>query len=127
LRQALREAYVRLDDSGLIFLAAGNISVRHGEGKLISPAGAAARTITPDAFVDARFDGGYEGGPKPSSEWSMHAAIYQAFPEAGAVVHTHSDHCVALAATRQSLPAFHYMVASFGGTDVRCTPYETYA
>lgn len=56
----------------------------------------------------------------------MHAAIYRAFGRAEAVVHTHSDHCVAMACTNQPLPPFHYMLAAFGGGDVRCTSYETY-
>ena len=32
-----------------------------------------------------------------SSEWALHAAIYRDRPEIGAVVHTHSDACTALA------------------------------
>jgi L-fuculose-phosphate aldolase len=127
VRSELESVYRRLDQEGLIFLAAGNISVRSGEGMLISPAGASARTITPASFVQARFDGGYDGDRRPSSEWSMHADIYRAYGEARAIVHTHSDYCVALAATNEALPPFHYMVAAFGGTDVKCVPYVTYA
>jgi L-fuculose-phosphate aldolase len=127
LREELTETYRELDRLGLIFLAAGNISARHGDGMLISPAGASARSIRPGSFVAAAFDGNCASGQRPSSEWSMHAAIYAAFPDAAAIVHTHSDHCVAMAATSQPLPPFHYMVAAFGGHDVPCTPYATYA
>lgn len=127
VRGELEDVYRRLDQEGLIFLAAGNISVRTGDGMLISPAGASARTITPASFVHARFDGSYDGDRRPSSEWSMHADIYRAYQEAQAIVHTHSDHCVALAATNEALPPFHYMVAAFGGNDVKCVPYVTYA
>lgn len=127
LSEELAETYRNLDRLGLIFLAAGNISVRHGDGMLISPAGASARSITPASFVATGFDGSCASGQRPSSEWSMHAAIYAACPGAEAIVHTHSDHCVAMAATGQSLPPFHYMVAAFGGHDVPCTPYVTYA
>jgi L-fuculose-phosphate aldolase len=126
LREALCRAYVRLDRLGLIFLAAGNISVRFNSGMLISPAGASAETITPEMFVKVELDGSCRSAGKPSSEWAMHAAIYKAWPTAQAVVHTHSDHCVAMAATGASLPSFHYMVASFGGTDVPCIPYVTF-
>jgi len=41
-------------------------------------------------------------------------------------VHTHSDACTALACLNEALPAFHYMVANFGGDDVRCAPYVTF-
>lgn len=125
-RENLARTYREMDRVGLIFLAAGNISVRHGDGMLISPAGASAESISPDSFVMAQFDGSCAAGLRPSSEWSMHASIYSAYPEAKAVVHTHSDHCVAMACTQQALPSFHYMIAAFGGNDVRCTPYLTY-
>lgn len=125
-RKSLLDIYLEMDRSGLIFLAAGNISVRHETGMLISPAGASAENLTEDAFVATAFDGSYEGARRPSSEWSMHSAIYEAYPEASAVVHTHSDNCVALSCTNEPLPPFHYMIAAFGGGDVRCTPYVTY-
>jgi L-fuculose-phosphate aldolase len=56
----------------------------------------------------------------------MHAAIYQQHPAAGAVVHTHSDYCVAVACHNRPLPGFHYLVGSFGGHDVPCVPYATF-
>jgi L-fuculose-phosphate aldolase len=62
----------------------------------------------------------------PSSEWAMHAAVYRVCSEAGFIVHTHSDACTALACLGSGLPAFHYMVVQFGGTDVRCAPYATF-
>ena len=52
----------------------------------------------------------------------MHAAIYDACPGAGFIVHTHADACTALACLGSELPAFHYMVLQFGGADVRCAP-----
>lgn len=125
-REELASTYREMDRAGLIFLAAGNISVRHHDAMLISPAGASVNSITPEAFVLTGLDGRCAAGLRPSSEWSMHAAIYKAYPEAEAVVHTHSDNCVAMACTRQELPPFHYMIAAFGGDNVRCTPYVTY-
>jgi L-fuculose-phosphate aldolase len=35
-------------------------------------------------------------------------------------------HCTALACLRRPLPAFHYMVATAGGRDIRCAPYATF-
>ncbi|MDN5005573.1 class II aldolase/adducin family protein [Bradyrhizobium sp. GCM10027634] len=125
-RKDLARIYQELDQQGLIFLAAGNISVRHGGDMLISPTGATAGAIQTSSFVRTKFDGSSHSDQKPSSEWSMHASIYRKFPDAAAVVHTHSDSCVAMACTGQALPAFHYMIAAFGGDDVRCTPYVTY-
>ena len=93
---------------------------------IITPTGASTDDITNDLLVDLSFIGEVRGAGVPSSEWAMHAAIYQAFPEAGAVVHSHADACTALACLREPMPAFHYMVASFGGDDVRCAPYTTF-
>jgi L-fuculose-phosphate aldolase len=41
-------------------------------------------------------------------------------------VHTHSINATALSCLRRDIPAFHYMVASFGGDRVVCAPYATY-
>jgi L-fuculose-phosphate aldolase len=70
--------------------------------------------------------GDVKGSVAPSSEWAMHAAIYLAYPAAQSIVHTHSDACTALACLNEGLPPFHYMVANFGGDDVRCAPYVTF-
>jgi L-fuculose-phosphate aldolase len=70
--------------------------------------------------------GDVKGTAAPSSEWAMHAAIYLAYPSAQCVVHTHADACTALACLNEALPPFHYMVANFGGDDVRCAPYVTF-
>jgi len=50
----------------------------------------------------------------------------RARPKVGAIVHTHSPYCTALAVARKSIPAAHYMVAAFGGTDVRCSDYAAF-
>ncbi len=123
---AVAAAYVALGVKGLNFGAAGNVSCRRGEGMLITPTGARADSLTPDKIVACALDGTVEAGGRPSSEWEMHAEIYRAYPAAQAVVHTHSDACVALSALRRTLPPFHYMIAAFGGSDVRCADYGTF-
>jgi L-fuculose-phosphate aldolase len=122
LRVELCDAYYEMERLGLIAGTAGNISVRLGEDMLISPTGATSATITPDRFVRTRLDGTTDGDGIPSSEWEIHAGVYRA-GSGQAVVHAHPDNCVALSCLRQPLPAFHYMVASFGGDDVLCVPY----
>jgi L-fuculose-phosphate aldolase len=71
-------------------------------------------------------DGTIVGEGVPSSEWHMHLAILNAHPAVNAVVHTHADCCVALSCLGKPIPAFHYMVASFGGSDVPCASYATF-
>jgi L-fuculose-phosphate aldolase len=93
---------------------------------LITPTGCDAATLTPDQIVTMGFDGQVGGTLRPSSEWELHAAIYEADRDAQVIVHTHSDHATALSCLNLPLPAFHYNVAEFGGEDVRCAPYATF-
>ena len=91
-------------------------------GMLISPTGTTPERIDEAGVVEMALD---VGAPGASSEWPLHGAIYAARPEIGAVVHTHSDACTALACLNEGLPAFHYGVLAFGGA-VRCAPYVTF-
>lgn len=125
-RQELVRAYRQVVDLGLTELSSGNLSVRWGEGLLISPTGASGETIDEDALVYIGPDDAWDPGQKPSSEWQLHARIYRSSPGTNAVVHTHSDNCVAVACHCKPLPGFHYMVGAFGGDDVPCVPYATF-
>ena len=126
LRKELATQYKFVESIGLNELSSGNLSVRFGEGMLISPSGATAANISAETVVFVSLDGEWQGERKPSSEWRMHAAIYKQHDKASAVVHTHSDHCVALACQGRPLPGFHYLVGTFGGHDVPCVPYTTF-
>jgi len=126
LRQALVDTVTRLDAAGYNHGTSGNVSCRSGAGLLISPTGANAATLTADRIVRLAPDGSVVGDGVPSSEWHMHRAILNAYPAVDAVIHTHADCCVALSCLQRPLPAFHYMIAAFGGADVRCAPYATF-
>jgi L-fuculose-phosphate aldolase len=93
---------------------------------LITPTGARVDGIRPEQVVAMDFAGAFTGAWAPSSEWAMHAAIYQQEPAARVIVHAHSDAATALACLGERLPPFHYMLAEFGGDDVRCAPYVTF-
>ena len=126
LRAQVVEAYRKLAGSGVMHGSSGNLSMRVDGGMVITPSGIDADRIDADGLVRMSLDGRVDGDGLPSSEWRMHAAIYERYPETRAVVHTHADACVALACLRRGLPAFHYMVAGFGGDDVRCTAYAPF-
>lgn len=126
LREQLVAQYKQVAALGLNEGSSGNLSVRFGDGMLISPSGAMAQSLAPAEIVETAFDGTYKGRRLPSSEWRMHAAIYQRHPDTDAVVHTHSDYCVAVASHAKALPGFHYLVGVFGGDDVPCVPYSTF-
>jgi L-fuculose-phosphate aldolase len=126
LRQQLVDQYQYVERIGLNELESGNLSVRLGDQMLISASGASADNISPDTIIKMSFEGEWEGEHEPSSEWRMHAAIYQKNEETQAIVHTHSDYCVALSCQLMPLPGFHYLVGLFGGDDVPCVPYSTF-
>src|SRR4051794_4776798 len=125
-RREIVEASVAAERNNLNSGTAGNISIRLDERMLITPTGIQTACLAVDNIVEMAFDGSFDGFWRPSSEWMMHAEIYKTFPEAAAVVHTHSDHCVAISCLRESIPPFHYMLASFGGDDVRCAGYAPF-
>lgn len=125
-RAELVRAYKEVVALGLTELSSGNISLRFGEGMLVSPTGASGETIAEDNVVYIGPDDTWEAGAQPSSEWQLHARVYRGSPGTNAIVHTHSDYCVAVACHCKPLPGFHYMVGVFGGDDVPCVPYNTF-
>lgn len=127
LRAQALAAVQRLDALGLNRGSTGNLSVRRGDGCLITPTGMGADDMKAQDFVWVGEDGStMEGDWQPSSEWQLHTAIYKARADVHAVVHTHSVHATALACLERPLPAFHYMVAVAGGDDVPCAPYHLF-
>ena len=125
-RHDVTTVYREIGRRGLIAGSSGNVSQRTRKGMIITPSGCSAETLAPDGVVAMTLAGDVKGSVAPSSEWAMHAAIYLAYPAAQSIVHTHSDACTALACLNEGLPPFHYMVANFGGDDVRCAPYVTF-
>jgi L-fuculose-phosphate aldolase len=125
-RRQVVVAYREAGRRGLSAGSSGNVSHRTPAGMIITPSGCTAETLEPESLVPMTLAGDVNGNSAPSSEWAMHAAIYLAYPAAHCVVHTHADACTALACLNEALPPFHYMVANFGGDDVRCAPYVTF-
>jgi len=115
-----------LAPNGLGVGASGNVSVRSGEGFLITPSGVAYDALSPDMLVKVMPDGTAEGALKPSSEWRFHLDIYADRADAHAIVHCHSPYATAIACLQKSIPAFHYMVAVAGGADICCAGYATF-
>lgn len=86
-----------LFDRGLTGGSTGNISARTPDGGLlVSPTGTSFGRLDPARL--SRFDdkGKLIGGDKPTKEMPLHTAFYDTRSSAGAVVHLHSCHSVAL-------------------------------
>ena len=127
IRAAIAEAGRELERAGLVQGTSGNLSVRDPAGGTvaITPSAVPYRRIRP-ADVLLVGPGGVESGRhRPSSELAMHLAVYQARPDVGAVVHTHSPWATTWAVLGREIPAVHYVIASLGNC-VRIAAYATY-
>ncbi len=125
-RRAIIAACLAMEAKGINQGTSGNVSVRRGEGMLITPSALPYDQTSPEDIAWIGFDETAAGPRKPSSEWRFHLDILRARPEVGAIVHAHPPACTALAIMHRPIPAIHYMIAAAGGPDIRCAPYATY-
>lgn len=126
LRAAVIAAALKMSALGINQGQSGNVSMRCGDGFLVTPSGLPYDSLTPADIVHVALDGTASGARPPSSEWRFHRDIYAHRPEAGAIVHTHSTFATTLACLGHSIPAIHYEVAFAGGHDIRCAPYRSF-
>lgn len=118
-----------LDARGLNRGASGNVSARMGEVMLITPSAVPYTELEPEMISVMPIQGEYgvwEGPLKPSSEWRFHLDLMRERTDIGAVVHTHAEFSTILAIARKPIPAIHYMMAAFGGTEIPCCDYACY-
>ena len=109
LKREVCAANLRLVEYGLVVLTWGNVSAITPDRRyvVIKPSGVDYGTLEPGQMVVTDLDGRVvEGDLRPSSDLMTHLELYRAFPAAGAVVHTHSRHAVALAQAEQDLPCY---------------------
>lgn len=124
LRAAICAAGRRLGARGLISAAEGNLSIRLGEGVLLTtPTGRRKDELRSDDLSTVPLDpaGGFPAtGPPPSSDIAIHRSIYRARPDVVAVAHAHLPASMALSLAGElpdpaALPetAFHLPVLPF--------------
>ena len=97
LREQICLLATSMFDRGLTGGSTGNISARTEDGGLlVSPTGTSFGRLDPGRL--SRFDanGTLISGDKPTKEMPLHTAFYDTRSSAGAVVHLHSCHSVAL-------------------------------
>ncbi|QFU08036.1 L-fuculose phosphate aldolase [Rhodobacteraceae bacterium THAF1] len=127
VRQAVIDACLSMAMKGLNHGSSGNVSVRVDDTMLITPSGIAYDQMRPEMVATIKLQDGTASGPhKPSTEWHFHRALYHAKPGVHAVVHAHPTHATAQAMTRKPIPACTYMIAAFGGDDVRVAEYALF-
>lgn len=150
IRKAMVESCGFLHAQGLVTGTSGNLSVRvtestrqgsgldregfdlqfpippHGFEYLITPSSVPYDRLSPEMIVRMNCQGTWQGNHLPSSEWYFHRDILQERTEVNVVVHTHSDFATILSIARSEIPACHYLIALFGGNNIRCAPYARF-
>jgi L-ribulose-5-phosphate 4-epimerase len=108
LREQVANANRDLMQAGLVTLSFGNVSGvdREAGALVIKPSGVACDAVRPEDLVVVSLEDGrvLEGTMRPSSDTPTHLRVYQAFPEVGGVVHTHSSSAAAFAQAGRDIP-----------------------
>jgi len=107
LARAGRDAWSK----GLLNGFNGNLSLKQAHRMILTCSGSAKGHLGPGDLICVDLDSGEPLGPgRMSSEAAVHLAIYRHQPQAGAVVHTHPVHLLALSLRNRgwlrSLPLF---------------------
>ncbi len=106
---ALREEIARFGksmfDRGLTGGSSGNISVRIEDGWLMTPTGSSLGNLDPARISKLGEGGELLSGDPPTKEHFLHRAMYEERASAGAIVHLHSTHSVAVSCLPDIDPA----------------------
>jgi len=86
-----------LYERGLAHGSAGNLSVRLSDRSiLVTPTNSSLGYLTEERISKVSPEGTLLSGDPPSKEAFFHLAVYDERPQAGAIVHLHSTHAVAV-------------------------------
>jgi L-ribulose-5-phosphate 4-epimerase len=107
LKSEVCDMNLALVEEGLVTQTWGNASaIDRTQGIVaIKPSGVHYGELTPEHIVMVDLDGVVvEGTLKPSVDLPAHLVLYRAFPQIGAVVHTHSHFATCFAQARRPIP-----------------------
>lgn len=125
LRAEVAAANAEIDRAGLVTLSFGNVSGVDREAGIlvIKPSGAPYATLRPEDLVVVSLEDGsvLEGELRPSVDTPTHRMLYQAFPDVGGVVHTHSPYASAWAQAGKPIPCLGTTHADFFRGEVPVT------
>jgi ribulose-5-phosphate 4-epimerase/fuculose-1-phosphate aldolase len=85
-----------LFERGLTHGSTGNLSLRTGDGFLMTPTGVSLGALDPARLSRLDASGAHVDGDAPTKEAALHLAMYRERPGDHAVVHLHSTHSVAV-------------------------------
>ena len=123
LKKIVFDGNIELVRKNLVIYTWGNVSGIDKESRLfaIKPSGVDYDTMKFDDMVILDLDGNKkEGKYKPSSDTATHIELYKAFPEIGAIVHTHSSYATSWAQARKDILALGTTHADYFYGDIPC-------
>ena len=129
--QELKELVVKgakaIYEADLVQFGEGNVSVRkkRSDEFCITPSQNDYSTMTIEDVVHMNMDGTQLSDGRPtSSEYKLHAAIYQARKKVCCVIHTHAPYAGILSVAKKELPViFEEMVIFLGPGPVKVADY----
>ncbi len=125
LKETVCKANLELPRYGLVTFTWGNVSgVDREKGLMvIKPSGVEYDNMKPEDMVVVALATGekVEGKWKPSSDTDTHVALYNAFPDIGGIVHTHSRWATAWAQAGRGIPAYGTTHGDYFYGEIPCT------
>ena len=125
LKEQVCAANLLLPEHKLVTFTWGNVSgVDREQGLMvIKPSGVEYDRMAPEDMVVVSLSTGerVEGKWKPSSDTDTHVALYNAFPECGGIVHTHSRWATTFAQAGRDIPAMGTTQGDYFYGDIPCT------
>ena len=125
LKQAVFEANLLLPKYDLVTFTWGNVSgVDREKGLMvIKPSGVEYDTMRPEDMVVVSLKTGekVEGDLNPSSDTDTHVVLYNAFPDIGGIVHTHSRWATTFAQAGQGIEALGTTHGDYLYGEIPCT------
>jgi L-ribulose-5-phosphate 4-epimerase len=124
LKESVLEANLELPKRGLVTYTWGNVSaIDRSEGLIvIKPSGVPYEELRLEHLVVLDLEGNQvEGKLRPSSDTPTHLVLYNAFKEAGGIVHTHSRWATLWAQAGKGIPAYGTTHADYFYGEIPCT------
>lgn len=123
LREAVYEANKLLPQYRLVTFTWGNVSQLDREKGVVAikPSGVVYDKLRPEDMVVLDLQGNVVSGRlNPSSDTKTHLALYNAFPQIGGIVHTHSPNAVAWAQAGEDIPCYGTTHADYFYGSIPC-------
>lgn len=128
LKEQVYQANMLLPAHHLVTFTWGNVSGIDREKGLfvIKPSGVEYDELKPEDLVVMDLQGNkVEGDMNPSSDTKTHLVLYNAFPQLGGIVHTHSPYAVGWAQAGRDIPCYGTTHADYFYGPIPCARHLT--